>query len=480
MIAGLRINYILTVSLLGSRHIRLSPLKDDRVAAKGPKDHPSRGFLRLGFVLKQDNLSKEQIEELTRHIPRTLNACKVPVLEIKWLGFRKIENPRSFADIVELVMQGQRSRSSHSQRLISSGPDHSPRRFTADTLKQKSDGMLSPDLSVGSGENKRFQSLWSPSPTITGSDSEVSDATSIQLSKTDDSRKRNHVPSENAVIPVAQESPGTLRRQKDELPTQQLEHTDSKPMANTTCEPSIPIDGPRNLPTPPETYFNSDIGAGREVQLNDPNPSWSSELRSSIAAIFTQPSSAKKEDKQKIKDKVIDRAMARLEPMLLGCGNGDTDISLVDESATESDGESQLGEECDGKKLLQDEGERPVLSDAQGHDHDRRTTAAENNPTAKDKTEGNPSRSSKRVLSKLVGDPNNPENRKRRRADESDDTDNDGGRRRRKKDKQNGDGELNRSEKTRRLGCPYFKRDSRGAKAAPCIFPGFFNLSRLK
>jgi len=138
-----------------NRHVRLSPLKDpQQVRRESERNNLPLGFLSLQFALRDDRLSKEQIEELTRHLPKTFEQCKVAVDNILWLGFDKAGRPKTFYDAVWLYWKHQNKNRGNrtTQWHAPSGPSEiSPSR------KRKPSEIVPLQESVSSRKSKR---LW--------------------------------------------------------------------------------------------------------------------------------------------------------------------------------------------------------------------------------------------------------------------------------------------------------------------------------
>lgn len=73
-----------------SRHIRLAPLDREQIIRRQPCPVRTGGNLALQFSFRnKDSLSEDDIRQLTDRLPNIFNDIRVPVADIKWLGFRK-------------------------------------------------------------------------------------------------------------------------------------------------------------------------------------------------------------------------------------------------------------------------------------------------------------------------------------------------------------------------------------------------------
>lgn len=90
-----------------SRHIRLSKLKPLQERPKRNKEILSHErFLNLGFHLKNEYFSETHIEGLTKKLPLLFEEEGVPLLDIKWLGCRRVGTP-TFREVVEIVVKNR-------------------------------------------------------------------------------------------------------------------------------------------------------------------------------------------------------------------------------------------------------------------------------------------------------------------------------------------------------------------------------------
>ncbi|CAO2652825.1 Nn.00g022360.m01.CDS01 [Neocucurbitaria sp. VM-36] len=90
-----------------SRHIRLSKLKPLNERPKKNKEIPSHArFLHLGFALKNEFFHETHIEALTKKLPELFASGGVPLVDIKWLGCRKVGNT-TLREVVEFVVKNR-------------------------------------------------------------------------------------------------------------------------------------------------------------------------------------------------------------------------------------------------------------------------------------------------------------------------------------------------------------------------------------
>jgi len=91
-----------------SRHIRLSRLKPlcDRPPKRNSELSHHERFLTLGFALKNEALCQKHIEHLTRTLPQVFRDAGAPLVDIKWLGCRKVGMP-SFKELADIVMKNR-------------------------------------------------------------------------------------------------------------------------------------------------------------------------------------------------------------------------------------------------------------------------------------------------------------------------------------------------------------------------------------
>ncbi|CBX99597.1 hypothetical protein LEMA_P088360.1 [Plenodomus lingam JN3] len=87
------------------RHIRLRKLKPkhERPAEDETDRLQYSRFLHLGFALKSEEFDKSHIEILTRKLPKLFERAKIPVVDIRWLGCRKVSSSR-LREVVEMYM----------------------------------------------------------------------------------------------------------------------------------------------------------------------------------------------------------------------------------------------------------------------------------------------------------------------------------------------------------------------------------------
>lgn len=71
------------------RHIRLAPVKPQQTELKARRPHVPRGYLTLRFALRDESLTKEQIEFLTLQLSKAFNnKLLVGLSRIDWLGIK--------------------------------------------------------------------------------------------------------------------------------------------------------------------------------------------------------------------------------------------------------------------------------------------------------------------------------------------------------------------------------------------------------
>jgi hypothetical protein len=94
---------------MSSRHIRLSKLKP---LHERPRRHEAISsyarFLHLGFALEHPLLNEKHIERLTKSLPGLMKDVGAPVVDIKWLGCRRVGG-RSFKQVAEYVIKNRES-----------------------------------------------------------------------------------------------------------------------------------------------------------------------------------------------------------------------------------------------------------------------------------------------------------------------------------------------------------------------------------
>jgi hypothetical protein len=99
-----------------SRHIRLSKLKPqhERPRRKEAINSHAR-VLHLGFALEHEIFNETHIERLTKALPGVLKEAGAPVVDIKWLGCRKVGR-LTFKQLAEYVIENRESLSAISPR----------------------------------------------------------------------------------------------------------------------------------------------------------------------------------------------------------------------------------------------------------------------------------------------------------------------------------------------------------------------------
>ncbi|GME28686.1 Homeobox domain containing protein [Neofusicoccum parvum] len=112
----------------------------DAEAPPGPD--ASGGLLSLQFFLKNNQLSKETIEELTRLLPKSFSSCDAPVRNIKWLGFGSTSRAKSFAGIVKEIMRNKRHKNKQDEEKTS---DTDGAYESSDAGKRKADDVTIAD-----------------------------------------------------------------------------------------------------------------------------------------------------------------------------------------------------------------------------------------------------------------------------------------------------------------------------------------------
>jgi hypothetical protein len=104
-----------------SRHIRLSKLKPlDERPKKNMEIVSHARFLHLGFALEHELFLESHIEKLTKQLPDTFKQAGVPVVDIKWLGCRKVGRCK-FKEVAEFVVRNRGD-------LSAISPAHSSKR----------------------------------------------------------------------------------------------------------------------------------------------------------------------------------------------------------------------------------------------------------------------------------------------------------------------------------------------------------------
>lgn len=63
-------------------------------------------YLRLGFELKHESFNETHIERLTKRLPGVFKKVGLPLLDIKWLGCRKVGS-RTFREVAEFVIKNR-------------------------------------------------------------------------------------------------------------------------------------------------------------------------------------------------------------------------------------------------------------------------------------------------------------------------------------------------------------------------------------
>jgi hypothetical protein len=88
-----------------SRHIRLSKLKpvEERLRRDQVISSHAR-FLHLGFALEREAFDEKHIDHLAKTLPKLLRESGAPVVDIKWLGCRKVGG-RTFKELAEYVVK---------------------------------------------------------------------------------------------------------------------------------------------------------------------------------------------------------------------------------------------------------------------------------------------------------------------------------------------------------------------------------------
>lgn len=88
-----------------SRHIRLRKLEPLHERQKKNLELPSpERFWHLGFALKDGSLNEEKIERLTKSLPALFKEEGVPLVNITWLGYRKLKTrSHRFKDVAHWV-----------------------------------------------------------------------------------------------------------------------------------------------------------------------------------------------------------------------------------------------------------------------------------------------------------------------------------------------------------------------------------------
>jgi hypothetical protein len=99
-----------------SRHIRLSKLKPQHERPRRNQATTSHArFLHLGFALEHDIFNETHIERLAKALPDVLKEAGAPVVDIKWLGCRKVGR-LTFKQLAEYVIENRESLSAISPR----------------------------------------------------------------------------------------------------------------------------------------------------------------------------------------------------------------------------------------------------------------------------------------------------------------------------------------------------------------------------
>jgi hypothetical protein len=92
-----------------SRHIRLSKLKPVHERPRRNQAISSHArFLHLGFALEHELFNATHIERLARSLPGLLKDAGAPVVDIKWLGCRRVGG-RTFKQLAEYVIKNRES-----------------------------------------------------------------------------------------------------------------------------------------------------------------------------------------------------------------------------------------------------------------------------------------------------------------------------------------------------------------------------------
>lgn len=104
-----------------SRHIRLSKLKPVSERLRRVQSISSHArFLHLGFALEQESFNETHIERLAKSLPKLLKDAGAPVVDIKWLGCRKVGG-RTFKELAEYVLK-------HRENLSAISPAQAAKR----------------------------------------------------------------------------------------------------------------------------------------------------------------------------------------------------------------------------------------------------------------------------------------------------------------------------------------------------------------
>lgn len=98
--------------LLGNRrHIRLGPRrtpeedKDEQPPEPVWTFEAPGGLLSLQFVIKENELGREQIERLTQRLPAAFEESKVQLRNIRWLDFNR---PKTFTGLTQIMQNAKR------------------------------------------------------------------------------------------------------------------------------------------------------------------------------------------------------------------------------------------------------------------------------------------------------------------------------------------------------------------------------------
>jgi hypothetical protein len=92
-----------------SRHIRLRKLKprEQRTEQKAAMPSHSR-FLHLGFALKNEIVHEIHIKSLTKKLPALFAEEGIPLVDIRWLGCRKVGTPKlTLEEVARFVVKNR-------------------------------------------------------------------------------------------------------------------------------------------------------------------------------------------------------------------------------------------------------------------------------------------------------------------------------------------------------------------------------------